>query len=207
MSFFLKRIQKIFFVRRGLTLVEITLVTAILGVVSVLVYQSIVNGLKVWSRSQIVGAEQDAAILLDRMTGELHNAFRFSLMKCSGSSHELVFATIVHTPLDKKKANGQEGYEQQLGMVRYEYDLTAKTLVRQQANYSQALKEKFGMKKVLLRPLKSFRFVYYVWADNKLEKQEKFEDKLPVAVEVFLEFDEQTGGTRKMKRMILIPIS
>ena len=62
----------------GFTLVEMLLAASLVALVSIAAYQSMLNGYRIWQRSQRSGVEEDISLALDKISQDIRNVFSFS---------------------------------------------------------------------------------------------------------------------------------
>ena len=178
------------------------MVVSLLALTSIAVSNSLINGLKIWSRTQELVIEEDIAVLLDKMSQELRNAFNFSQISFEGKETRIKFATIVRTPADAGQSSDE--YIPQVGQVEYYFDALVQKLYRRQSNYSLALKNKFFPERLMLSSVKSLKF-YYFYQDEEGKLVETNGDVLPSAVRADLEFFDNQGGQKFVSRFIYVP--
>ena len=138
---------------------------------------------------------------------------RYTLFSCffEGEDDRVSFPTIVWTAADKKITQGATDYVYQIGKVEYSFDRMKKTLVRKQFNFSQAVEGKSGQERIMAAPIHSVQFFYYYLEGENQEGIQKTAkllqevETLPLAVEVKIIFEEDTGGKREITRLINIP--
>jgi len=145
---------------QGFTLVESLLVASLICVISLAVYQTVAASLKIWQRYRSF-KEGEVLVFFDKVNQELRNSIRYSKIPFEGHVNRVVFATMVKTPMDQKKRHSRDEWEEQIGRVEYLFDQQAHALYRRQANYSQALKNAYGPKKLVVNNLSSVAFSYY----------------------------------------------
>lgn len=190
----------------GITMVETLLVVGFMSMIGLATYQALSNGLKVWAFSQHIGAEQDIMMALDRMTGDLKNSFAFSGMEFQGTEQRLSFPTMIYAPQDRRKRKVDSEYLTQMGYVEYTFDSMESAFLRRQANYAQALKEKFEGSRVLVQGIRSLSFRYYYAQGKQGDFFSDTNQGRPTAVEVTFAFDDRTGQTQEMKRFVYLPV-
>ncbi len=190
----------------ALTLVEVLLVSAMIGVVSLALYQALSNGLRIWERSRVSCVEEDAMFFLDKLTMDLRNAFTFSLFEFEGEQDRIVFSTIVAVPMAASGSDEAVVYIDQIGRVEYGFDAERKAVFRRQANYGQAVKNEFGPRQVLANPVISVSFKYFMRGELGLSERQLDQEGLPEAVEVLLQYTDIHGQTQEMRRMINLPL-
>lgn len=193
------------FKKLGVTFIEMLLVVSLLSMIGLTIYQSIAGGIKIWEKSQRFIIDEDVAIFLDKISQDLRNSLNYSLISFKGRETKIIFATIVLTAADKH-ATVTEGYIHQIGQVEYSFDKIQSSLLRRQANYSQATDEEFGPQRVMVSPLHSVRFSYYYGTNGGTEIKRKAEGAMPSAVKVEIEFLEETGKMREVVRLIPVPV-
>ncbi len=139
-------------------------------------------------------------IALEKIAHDWRNTFYFSLLEFKGTFIDCEIPTLVTTAVDPKSANPGP-YVQQIGKVRYFFDSSAGQILRQQANYGQALKGQWQKPVVLAPSIKSFALTYFYRKDKRLVEQKSGKGVLPSMVQVDVEY--AAGKTiRRMTRMI-----
>ena len=190
--------------RRGFTFVEIMLVTAIFAALSAAIFTCLSNGIKLWDRGRQLMAQEDTVVFLDRLSSDLRNTFSHSKLSFVGGEYTLAFPTVVWTRADRVSVRAYEGIVDQIGRVSYAYDPEKGTVVRRQANYSQALQEEWGSDEVVVPAVKSLRFHYFYTASKDPHMSVDEGDAIPSGVEVELDFS--SGKEEKVfKRYIAVP--
>ena len=190
--------------RRGFTFIEIMLVTAIFATLSVAIFTCLSNGIKLWERGRQLMSEEDAAIFFDRFSSDLRNTFTYSKLAFIGGEYALEFPSVVWTPADRVSVRAYEERVDQMGKVRYEYDPEHGTVMRRQANYSQALQEQWGMDEVVVPEVKSLRFHYFYTVSKDPHMSVEEGADIPAGVEV--ELIIPSGKEEKVfRRYITVP--
>ena len=191
--------------RCAFTMIEVLLVTAIFASLGLAAFTCLSNGLKMWSRSQKLTAQEDVAILLDRMSLELRNSFLFSRIPFQGEELRFSFPTVVTTAADRAGSRAHEGYVEQIGSVRYSFDPGAGRILREQANYSQATHGDFGPARVEAHGVKEMRLRYYYSdsADPRMSTSGK--DRIPSGVSIEIHVMEN-GEDRVFQRYMPVPV-
>ena len=186
--------------RRSFTLIEVLLVVSLLSVISLAVYHTLNNGIKVWQRANRVVLEADIAIFFEKISQELANSIFFTPIPFSGKSTRLNFAAVIKTPPDARLDLPKDRYVQQPGRVEYFFDQG--NLYRRQANYSQALKGRFNESRILIKGLKGVKFSYFYSGKDDAKLYKEANNIIPAAVAVDLEF----GEGEEMHNIVIIPI-
>lgn len=184
---------------RGLTLIELILVTAILSVVSLAIYSTFNNGLRIWQRINKQLPEEDLNIFFDRFGYDLRNLLQFNGINFSGTEDRLAFATIVNSRRLQKRTVGE---------IIYFYDSQAEILKREERDFPQVFSGDEGPIAQSLTGVQSLRFKYYIYDTNKKEylwQDQGPEEGIPLAVRMELEFKDGTQ-THKFTKTVNIPV-
>src|SRR4030042_1658061 len=188
--------------RRGFTFVEIMIVTTLIGVVSLAIYSSLSQGIKIWQRVNSVVADEDINIFFEKLGRDLRNSFEYNKIKFIGERDRLTFATLVASN------STQPGLNFNAGEVSYFFDKNSQSLMRVQNNISQIYEEQDVAKDTLLSPVGSLNFQYYFYdaqEEKYLWQEEWMEGHLPRAVKIEFEFNPG-GSARQFVRIARIPI-
>ena len=191
--------------KKGMTLMEILIVMSLLALVSLAIYHSLSNGIRVWERNRELVVEEDVVIFFDKLTQDLRNTYFYSKINFKGDEFRFSFPTIVYTPADKRSNIPEGEFIEQMGRVEYYYDFNDNTLYRRQANYSQALNERFGRPRALVTSVDRIKFRYHYITDEEEIYTPEILDVLPSGVEVEVEFSDNQGQ-KMMRKFVDIPI-
>ena len=191
--------------RHGFTLMEMLLVTVLVSIVSLAVFQTFSNGLKLWAAGQRLDHEGDVAIWLDKVGEDVRGTLPVAGIAFKGSGMSMSFPSIIWTAADKNSGRAEEGVVDQIGAVEYRFDPAQGIMYRRQANYGQALKGQWQTDQEMALGLEKVLFHYYFSSDEGFVTKSQAEDKIPtgVTIEVFLRGD--AGGPR-LKRFFAIPV-
>ncbi len=185
--------------KASFTLVEALLVVSMLSLVSLALFHTFINGLKIWDRSRQFVVEEDVAIFFDKAGEDLRNAVTYSQIPFNGKESSVSFPSRVKI-LDPVRNR----ISLKIGLVEYRFDTAKKIIVRRQADYGEALNASPGAERVLVRGVQAIKFSYYVLDGTQFVEEVKSE-KLPAALSIEVEFKDRRG-TRFMKKMINLPI-
>lgn len=188
----------------GMTLMEILLVVSLVSMISLALYKSLANGIKVYQRSQRMIVEEDIAVFLDRLTGDLRNTFLFSQIAFEGSELKLSFPTIVRVPADPSSDYPPGEYIDQIGRVEYSFELYDDKLFYKVSDYGQGIDQNFNEPRVLLQNIKNIRFGYIsITPEGEVVNPSAY-GTLPATVQVEIEFSDE-WGKKSIVREIDIP--
>jgi len=186
--------------KEGFTLVELLIVTALLAVLSLAIYATFNNGIKIWQKINEQVVEEDLDIFFEEFTLDLRNTFKFKGLNFSGGEKQLEFATLVDSPRMHKNT---------VGKVIYIYDPESKIISKSSLDYSQIYEGSAGITQQLVRNVESLRFQYYFYDKGTKEYSwldEWSKEGLPLAVRVELSLGEAKQNSEFVKT-ISIPVS
>jgi len=186
--------------RGGFTFVELLIAVSILSVISLTVYSTLNNGVKIWRRINTAIPEEDYAVFSDKFGREVRNTLRFSSMRFFGNKDRIEFPSPVRF--------NELGMET-VGKVIYAYDPSKDTLYKWRLDFSQAYTDREGDPESALKGIKSLRFGYYFYDEEKKKfiwLDEWMKEGLPLAVRVELEFDGGKGE-RGITKTVSVPVS
>lgn len=187
------------------TLVEILLVTTLTAGISLAIFTCLSNGLRLWDRSRSLMIEDDIAVFFDRFSSDLRNSFFLSTLSFEGSEFRISFPTVVMARTDSAGSRAFEGVADGLGEVQYLFDPGRQSIVRRQANYSQAVRNVWADERELVKGVSRVRFKYYSAGSNETFFIHDAKDSLPSGIEA--EIILMSGSVEKtLRRYVSIPI-
>ncbi|MFH1900795.1 MAG: type II secretion system protein GspJ [Candidatus Omnitrophota bacterium] len=184
----------------GFTLVELLIVSGIIGVVSFAIYSTFNSGIKVWQKLSVPAPEEDAVLFLQKLSSDIGSLLFSSRINFIGTSQSVSFGGLVVLP-------SEEGEKKTLGRITYYWDSQEKTLNRREENYSFLYQEKSGEPRKLVNDITDIAFSYFYYDKEqkrwlpKADWSEK--EKLPLAVEAKIELKNSCVLTKT----IPVPIS
>lgn len=186
--------------RGGFTLIELLIAVSILSVISLTIYSTLNNGVKIWRRINAAIPEEDYAVFADKFGREVRNTLRFSPIRFFGNRERMEFPSPVRFD--------ELGIET-AGKVIYAYDPSKDTLYRWRLDFSEAYIDREGPPEPALEGIKSLRFRYYFYDEEKKEfmwLDEWVREGFPLAVRLEFEFNggREEGGITKT---VSIPVS
>jgi hypothetical protein len=182
------------------TLVELCLVTAMLAVISLTVFATFNNAVKIVSKVRQEIPEEDIYIFLDRFTADVNNSLAFSGLAFKGSEDSLELITLVQSPRMGIRS---------VGKVLYSYDEKTGTLDRELLDFSHLYSREKGYLTHPLTKIKSFKFYYSSFDPVKKEsrwEEEWLEGKLPTAIRLEFEVGDE-AATTKCTKTVTLPVS
>jgi prepilin-type N-terminal cleavage/methylation domain-containing protein len=192
-----------FFKICGLTLVEMLIVSIILGAISLAINSALNSGVKIWRKINQELPQEDLNIFFDKFTAELHNSLtyiNYPGFKFIGREQELEFATLATSLRFPARLPAQ---------VAYLYDGQANTLSRKLKDYSDVYNDKEGVVFPVLKDVLSFKFSYYFLDAQSKDyrwQREWDKDELPRAVRLDLEIKDGEK-IKQFTRTVSIPVS
>lgn len=194
--------------RKGFTFVEMLLVVSLLSVIGASLYQAIANGVRIWNRAHYFSVEEDVAVFMDKFRQDLRHSLEYSQLSWEAKDgRELSFPALIITRADKKVAGDRTLYVPQIGMVQYRFDGLDRALIREEANYGQALEEEYGRRQTLAQPVEDMKLFYIYKTDGQLKSESGLRTGvLPSAVVVELTFLDDTGARRTIQQQVNMPL-
>jgi len=205
----------------GFTLVELLVITAILGMIAMAVVSGFASGLRVYQRVQgYEGFQNDVLLALEKMERDIRNTMDFNEIKFIGDRKSVSFAGLVAST-DRK---GKQAMKP--GRILYYLAGVKDMLFREEQHYPRAISDEIrkgkGARKALVQ-LKSARFSYYYfdsdekeykWKDSWKpddeegdEEEESEKDKgIPLGVKIVLEFTDGANDV-EFGRTVFIPVA
>jgi prepilin-type N-terminal cleavage/methylation domain-containing protein len=181
------------------SLVELLLVMAILSVVGITVYTTMVNGINIWQRIVVETSAEDVGIFLERLSGELRNTFLLTGIKFRGGRDSVSFPGRIRLTTKDGAATG-------IGEVRYAFDRRDKLISRGYKTYSQLYRNRGEQERPIAENIESLDFEYYFyeperkkysWSSGWQEHDETFglqeEPALPLAIRIKVGIEEPEG--------------
>jgi len=195
--------------KRGFTLIELVLVTAILAVIGMAVYGTFSNGLNIWEKVTEDSVTEDINLFFEKISFDLRNSFKLTGLRFKGGKTKVSFPS-------KIKYKGEDGLENTIGEITYYIDRKKKTLMRREANYSEVYRKKPGFVRILSENISSLQFKYYVY-EEKYKKYawvtdwqlsdeffgEVVEETLPLVVKIEIGIPGEKGEQKFVKTVQL----
>jgi prepilin-type N-terminal cleavage/methylation domain-containing protein len=187
----------------GFTFIEMLIVTMMLALVSLAIYATFSNGIKIWHKVNLPTPEEDVNIFFDKFSSDLRNCFKFTGIYFSGTKDALEFATLVSSPQLQIRT---------VGKVIYSYTMEDSLLAREARDYSQMYTDTQGTVAQSMKNVKAVRFRYYYYDTGYKEyrwldewpKDETSKEALPLAVRVELEIGDGVQA-RTFTKTVSIP--
>ena len=182
----------------GFTLVELIISGAIIFLISVTVYSVFASGINVWKKANQVKSKGYALrLVVDKLSIELRNTFKFSTIPFEGTEDTIFFAGLV---------------DNQVSRISYFLD-DEKNLCRRTQNYPEVFeKGESGKYSPVFGGVKQLKFEYcyldnatgdYKWKDEWVKGKQ---DTIPQAIKIELTFEGKTEEESKFTKTVFIPI-
>ena len=199
--------------KKGFTLIEILITTAIVSMVAVALYLVLAGGIKIWRRgTEVKTYERNVRFTLEKMSGELRNCFKYSDIAFEGEEDFFRFCALVL--VESETAEGQVGTHHEVGRITYFYDEKKNTLLKKEECYSEACNETDEPDdegRVLIQNISEVEFSYcyldnaantYKWKED-WKKDEQGTIPLAINIKMVLKKEKQEEDIEKI---IFIPI-
>ena len=196
---------------KGFTLIELLIVTGILSLISLAIYASLSNGIKIWQKVNQSVVEEDLGIFLDNFTYDLRNTLKYGGIDFLGQEERIEFPTLINSQRLKMKTPGQITYAYPQGIalpVPLKEGAYNNVLSREEKDISQVFEGRQGRLRQVLKNIKSLRFRYSYYDREKKEniwQDECLGDLIPLAVRIELELKDGASSS-KFVRTVSIPI-
>lgn len=187
---------------RGFTFIELLVVVSVIFILSLAIYATFSNGIKVWQRINQPLQQDDLYLFLDRFYLDLRNTFNFGGFKFLGREDNLEFAVIVDNP--SSEMGGRT-----VGEVIYSYNEQEEEFRRIEKDFSQAYVDSEGRVWKTIKNIKSLKLQYYFYDKIKNEylwSNEWLKEDFPLAVRVELELGDG-DKIQKFIKTVSIPVS
>lgn len=191
---------------RAFTLIEVLLVSVLISVISLAIFRCFANGLKLWGRAQRLNNEVEVAIFLEKIADDLRSTVNMSGLDFKGTISKVSFPSIVRTKADPKSARVEEVLINQIGKIEYYYDFSKHAIFRRQANYSQALKDKWQIQdSPVVSDIDSLEFHYDIASQKDFSLKSETRGGIPLGIMVDVHYSDRSGQ-HQLKRYIPIPV-
>ena len=189
--------------RSGFTLVELLVVTAILGVAVAAVAATLAGGIRAWDTARTFSAVELRSLAgLRIFQKDLMNAFPFYAVNFAGSPDRMSFASLVNV------ASGMDQPGRRIGTVTYGFDPGRAALIRRQQPFPGA-GPATEQPEEIVGGLQHARF-FYAAADSQAEQewQENWTDatNYPAGIRIELVFGEQDEDTVVLTETVSLPV-
>lgn len=182
----------------GFSLIELLIVTAILGVVIAAIAGSLLGGIRVYDVARSFNqGEGEAALAMEIIQNDLANAFDFFDLSFVGRGDSLVFPTVVEDP---------NGGGRAIAQVSYVVDDREKILLRKIEPYPDGEEHA----EALLNRIETLELSYYSLVEGKgslpvWQSAGEMVTGFPARVDITLSFVSDSG-VGEMARTVLVPL-
>jgi prepilin-type N-terminal cleavage/methylation domain-containing protein len=175
--------------RRAFTLVEVVIVTAMVAIISLAIYSTLNNGLRIWKRVNESLPEEDIAIFMEKFAVDARNSFISKDMLFHGTKESMAIPSVVVTPWVKGRTIGQ---------VVYSFDSSTKSVMRRVRDFSHVYRDEEGIIGGQIIHIRSAEMRYYSYDEEKKLYQwisEWQAENMPLAARITIVTDEQIPQT------------
>jgi len=179
--------------KRSFTFIELAIVSLLIFIISLGIYNVFSSGLKIWSKVLGSAKLEDVNIAFEKFTSDLRNVFLFKNIDFKGTKRSLEIPAKVNSKFGKTP-----------GKVVYRYDENKRILFREEKDFSKLYTGSNGLKRILLDNVKDIEFKYYYYDKKKLEYvwEDETKEEIPLAVRLKIKIDN-----KDFYRFVNIPIS
>ncbi len=175
------------------------IVTAMLSVVSMALYATLNNGIRIWQKVNHEIPAQEVDIFFEKFASDLKNSVKVTNISFSGNEDGFELPTLVNS-----RRLGRT-----VGKVQYKFNYSQYGATRRQMDYSDIYNGEGGTEEVLINNVKSLKFQYYIYDSEKQEylwQDEQIKQALPLAIKIELEL-KNNDQTNKFTKTVSIPVS
>lgn len=190
---------------QGFTLVELLVVSGLLGIVAVAIFAAISSGLNVYSRIKLYEQKKaDILFAIEKLEADLKNTFIISGFRLSGSSEVISFPGLV------KAVDSAGNSYLSLGKIYYYRNKESGNLLRAEQAYAQALSGSVSsLKEAPLVYIEAINFSYCIY--NSETKTYSWNDvwdldNLPKSVKIKVYFNNK-GINEEFTRTVVLPMA
>lgn len=188
---------------RGFTLLELLIVTAILGVVVATVGACIAAGIRVWEEARVFSALESRSLLgLEILERDLRNTFVFYGIPFSGEDRDLSFPGLMSVPsADAESGRDLPGVV--IGRVGYTLESAGGELVRTVSPYA-SLEGVDAVQETVIEGVDRLSFTYVEGGERV--RSWSSSTNLPDRVDIRL-FLEEGEDRLEIERTVLLPVT
>jgi prepilin-type N-terminal cleavage/methylation domain-containing protein len=178
---------------KGLTFIELMVVAAIFSLVAITVYTCLISGINVWRRSLNFNvAEKNEFFALEKMSQKLHNSLNYSRIGFEGEDDFFSFPYL-------------EGEE--ILNITYSFDKGGRKLYEIRKDFEEFVDGEKGKSKLILSPVKEFKFSYRYFDVEEKKFAWKDEWKKEEGIPKWIKIEWSRDGKETKERIVSIPVS
>lgn len=186
--------------KSAFTLIEMLIVTAIISIISLAIFSTFDNGIKIWQRVNNPLPGEDMAIFLNKFSRDLRKTFKFEGVEFIGEKDRIEFASLV---------TSRNLQITTVGKIVYSYNTLNETLDRIERDFSQIYGDEEGRVIQVLSKITDLNFQYYYYDTGKKEfnwEDSWHKERFPLAVRLELKINSD-GDTETYVKTVNLPIS
>ncbi len=191
--------------RSAFTFIEMSLVAALISILSLAVYTTFSSGARIWQKANTKTPETEIGIFSDKLSNDLRNWFASSVIQPKGTRTELSFALFQEGGLAQEKDSALVDF----GQVSYWFDTSRFCVYRRYRNYLHAVDdEKRTQPQVVLADVDSVLFSYYYFdaATQKGAWLDELDKTIPSAVKIQVSFKDKQRQ-KELSKIIAVYIA
>jgi prepilin-type N-terminal cleavage/methylation domain-containing protein len=188
--------------RKAFTLIELLIVTALLGMTIAAIAGAFSGGLRAWDAARTFGrAETEGVVALRMVRRDLMNTFPFYAVPFAGQARAMSFPCVLGAPADRPRAGAP-------GTVEYAFDPARKELLRRRTSLLEQGAPESGWEQIAegVRSAE-FRYASFAGAGGVSGWAERWDDKTnhPSAVLVRLTVEQGERTATIEEEVVPVP--
>lgn len=178
---------------KGVTFIELMVVVAVFSLIAVAVYSCLISGMNVWRRSLDFDlAQRKEFFTLEKISQKMRNSLNYSRIGFEGEDD---FISFPYREEDK------------ILNITYSFDRGGEKLHEIRKDFEEFVDGKKGESKVVLSPLKKFKFSYRYFDKEKGEFAWKDEWGKQEGIPKWIKIEWSLDDEEVKQRLVSIPVS
>jgi prepilin-type N-terminal cleavage/methylation domain-containing protein len=197
---------------RGFSLIELLVVTVILGLVISVIGACLASGIRVWDASRDFNtAEVEGVIAFQSMERDLVNQFPFYAIGFTGNPTEMSFVGLVQVHGDEQANQDKADSQKRVGTIKYSFDIGRNDLLRREWAYPGTEPDMSKAERIASF-VQDMSLEYYRIGGERKDAgvwQESWSDptNLPAAVRISLSVTNHHGSVPlRIVRTVILPL-
>lgn len=145
---------------KGFSLIELIIVSVMVAMISLAVYATFNNGLRIWQRINEELPTEELGIFFERFSSDVRSLLPLYAVAFVGEKEMLEFSALLHSPLFLAKTPA---------LIRYRFIPSGKSLERSESDWSMLSNKEEPKSTHVLKNISNAVFDYYMYDDIRKE--------------------------------------